>query len=96
MWGTYTNGASVKSREILQRLGPFRGVNGEDDYAVRVNAAGYSSAHLCLPDSDRTPCAPDWMEGQPTLEGLFKHGGTRGRSPGHKDLSHIPVNSPVW
>jgi hypothetical protein len=102
-WGGYTNGASLKHRDKLLRVGYMKvheknkitDFNGENRYAVRVLDTGYTSAHLCLPmwqremKCDLVPAKNEPYE----MLGLFAHLGEDARSPGFEDfygLENIP------
>ncbi|KAI9135980.1 hypothetical protein BKA69DRAFT_1107176 [Paraphysoderma sedebokerense] len=85
IFGTYTNGATLKSQYRLLRVGRQKGLNGEPDYADRVAKAGYASAHFCIEKNG--VCPDNWRNDVPMMELLFAHGGWRRRSPGHKEVT---------
>ncbi|KAJ3251635.1 hypothetical protein HK103_002222 [Boothiomyces macroporosus] len=89
--GSYTNGASLKSRARLEQIGRFQpppsDTNGETWFQMKVNKAGYACAHLCMVQSSdiklRNRCSES--ERGVDLPPMFVHIGTNGRSPGHQD-----------
>jgi GT2 family glycosyltransferase len=83
IWGAYTNGASLKDRKKLEKIGKFKGVNGESNFALRVKEAGYASAHLC--PNQVKHCE----ESEIVSAILFQHIGTSGRSSGHKKFGDL-------
>lgn len=91
VWGSYTNGASLKNRNTLLKLGPISGFNGEKAYALRVKESGLAAGFLCHKTSGS--CTSSDGDGQ----GLFQHIGTNGRSPGHKVFEeNVGESSPYW
>lgn len=101
VWGGYTNGASLKHREKLLRVGHMKvheknkivDFNGEYRYAVRVMNSGYTSAHLCLPMwQAELKCNLISTKEEPfQMLGLFAHLGGDARSPGHADFHGIEI-----
>lgn len=83
-WGAYTNGASLKSRVKLEKVGRMKGVNGEADFAWRVGDMGYAAGMLCYKTT--ADCDDKYnSEGYSRVE-PFAHLGWHNRSSGHKDF----------
>ncbi|KAJ3267766.1 hypothetical protein HDV01_004278 [Terramyces sp. JEL0728] len=91
-WGTYTNGASLKSRKKFLEIGPYHPPPSRPDseeyfYNQFIQSLDFFSAHLCMnADANlfkRNRCA----ENETSIHSpqLFVHIGTGSRSPGHAD-----------
>ncbi|KAJ3268092.1 hypothetical protein HDV01_003476 [Terramyces sp. JEL0728] len=91
-WGTYTNGASLKSRKKFTAFGAYHPPpstpDGEEIYYNQfIQGFDTYSAHICM-NADTDPAKRNRCDANETsidLPPLFVHIGTYGRSPGHDE-----------